>query len=72
MWVECKIFQGFFKNKKEKKNRNRLSFITQFKIESLLLFNGCRKVLGKMPILGFTEKSDFQGGYWKTKTRGVA
>ena len=29
----------------------RLSFITQFKIEFLLLFTGCRKVLGKMPEL---------------------
>ena len=28
----------------------RLSFITQFKIEFLLLFTGCRKVLGKMPV----------------------
>ena len=27
----------------------RLSFIAQFKIEFLLLFTGCRKVLGKMP-----------------------
>ena len=27
----------------------RLSFITQFKIEFLLPFNGCRKVLRKMP-----------------------
>ena len=27
----------------------RLSFITQFKIEILLPFNGCRKVVGKMP-----------------------
>ena len=26
-----------------------MSFITQFKIEFLLPFNGCRKVLGKMP-----------------------
>ena len=26
----------------------RLSFITQFKIEFLLPFTGCRKVLGKM------------------------
>ena len=26
----------------------RLSFITRFKIEFLLLFTGCRKVLGKM------------------------
>ena len=28
----------------------RLSFTVQFKIEFLLLFAGCRKVLGKMPI----------------------
>ena len=27
----------------------RLGFIAQFKIEFLLLFTGCRKVLGKMP-----------------------
>ena len=27
----------------------RLSFITPLKIEFLLLFTGCRKVLGKMP-----------------------
>ena len=27
----------------------RLSFITQFKIEFLLPFTGCRKLLGKMP-----------------------
>ena len=26
-----------------------LSFITQLKIEFLLPFNGCRKVLGKIP-----------------------
>ena len=26
-----------------------LNFITQFKIEFLQLFTGCRKVLGKMP-----------------------
>ena len=28
----------------------RLSFRTQFKIEFLLQFTGCRKVLGKMPV----------------------
>ena len=27
----------------------RLSFITQFKTKFLIPFNGCRKVLGKMP-----------------------
>ena len=27
----------------------KLSSITQFKIEFLLLFTGCRKVLGKVP-----------------------
>ena len=32
--------------KQEKKN---MSFITQFKIEFLLPFTSCRKVLGKMP-----------------------
>ena len=39
------------KNKKEKKNMKRLSFITQFKNEFLLSCTGCRKVLGKMPAL---------------------
>ena len=29
----------------------RLSFITQFKIQFLLLFTSCRKVLGKLPNL---------------------
>ena len=38
-----------FKKKKSKKNMKRLSFITQFKIEFLLPFTDCRKVLGKMP-----------------------
>ena len=28
-----------------------LSFMTQFKIEFLLLFTGCRKVLGKMAVV---------------------
>ena len=37
------------KNKKKKKHMKRLSCITQVKIEFLLLFTGCRKVLGKMP-----------------------
>ena len=31
----------------------RLSFITQFKIEFLLLLTGCRKMLGKMPELTY-------------------
>ena len=49
-WIEWKIFQGSFKNKKEKKKHMKwLNFITQFKIKFLLLFTGCRKVLGKMP-----------------------
>ena len=34
----------------------RLSFISQFKIESLLLFTNCRKVPGKMPGLGVETK----------------
>ena len=38
-----------FQNKTEKKNIKRLSFIrTQFKIEFLLPFTGCRKVLEKV------------------------
>ena len=37
-----------FKNKKKEEHMNRLSFITQFKIEFLLSFTGCRNVLGKM------------------------
>ena len=42
-----------FQNKKEEKNIKRLSFIiTQFKIEFLLPFTGCRKVLEKMPDSG--------------------
>ena len=32
----------------KKKHMKRLSFITQFKIEFLLPFTDCRKVLGKM------------------------
>ena len=43
-----KSFKGILKIKKQK-NMKRLSFITQFKIEFLLPFTGCRKVLGKMP-----------------------
>ena len=40
------------KKKKEKKtNEEILSFITQFKIEFLLPFTCCRKVLGKKPVV---------------------
>ena len=42
--MEWKIIQGFLK-----KSMKRLSFITQFIIEFLLPFIGCRKVIGKMP-----------------------
>ena len=44
-----KSFKGVSKTKKEKKHMKKLSFITQFKIEFLLPFTGCREVLGKMP-----------------------
>ena len=37
-------------NKKKKKRMTRLTFLTQFKIEFLLPFTGCRKVLRKMPV----------------------
>ena len=33
-----------------KENMKRLSFITQFNIELLLPFTGCRKVLRKLPV----------------------
>ena len=36
------------KTKTKHTHIKRLSFITQFKIEFLLPFTGCRKVLGKM------------------------
>ena len=36
---------------KKKTHIKKLSFITQFKIEFLLPFTGCGKVLGKMPAL---------------------
>ena len=49
-------YEGFFKKrkkkekqKKTKQNTKRLSFMTQFKIEILQPFTGCRKVLGKIP-----------------------
>ena len=37
------------KQKRKKKHLKGLSFITQFKIEFLLPFTSCRKVLRKMP-----------------------
>ena len=45
-----KSFKGVSKTKNKKKTHmKRLSFITQFKIEFLLLLTGWRKMLGKMP-----------------------
>ena len=38
-----------FQKQTKKKHMKRLNVITQFKIEFLLLFSSCRKVLGKMP-----------------------
>ena len=43
----------FDKQKRKKKHMKRLSFITQFKIEFLPQFIGCRKVPGKMPERSF-------------------
>ena len=55
-----KSFKGFTKTKKKKKYMKRLSLITQFKIEFLLPFIGCRKVLGKMPeVTCFQKVPDF-------------
>ena len=48
------------KTKKEKKHLERLSFIIQFKIEFLLPFTGCRKVLGKMPDIEMDWKKSEQ------------
>ena len=39
-----------FQKQKRKKNMKRFNFITLFKIEFLLPFTGCKKVLGKMPV----------------------
>ena len=43
------LFKGFSKKEKERK---RLSFINQHKIEFLPGFTGCRKVLEQMPAYG--------------------
>ena len=43
-----------FQKKRRKKHMKGLSFITQFKIEFLLPFTCCRKVLGKMADNGST------------------
>ena len=43
-----KYLRGVSKTKKKKKHMKKLIFITQSKIEFLLPFIGCRKVLGKM------------------------
>ena len=45
-----KSFKGVSKTKK-KKHKKRLSFITQLKIEFLLPITGCRKMLGKIPVI---------------------
>ena len=52
---------GFLKKKKKKKKTHmkRLSFITQFKIELLLPFTSCRKLLGKMPAIRVHKLSRF-------------
>ena len=44
-WIKWKIFQSCFKNKRHMK---RMGFITQLKIEFLLLFASCKKLVGKM------------------------
>ena len=51
-----KFFKGFLKTKKKKKHMNRSSFITLFKIEFLLPFTSCGKVLGKMPGVMFLKR----------------
>ena len=45
-----KCFKGVLKTNKQKKTCTEIvKFITQFKIEFLLPFTGCRRVLGEMP-----------------------
>ena len=41
----------FQKQKLKKRHMKRLSFVTQFKIDFILTFNGCAKVFGKMSVL---------------------
>ena len=41
----------FQKQKTKKTHEERLNFKTQFKIEFLVLFADCRKVLGRMPAI---------------------
>ena len=56
------ISRLFQKQKRKKKHLKKLSFITQFKIEFLLLFTGCRKVLGKMPgVITLKGDAKFKG-----------
>ena len=56
-WVNrMENLSSVLKRKKKKKNMKELSFTTQFKIEFLLLFTSCRKLLEEMPeylIVGF-------------------
>ena len=53
----CKYTLCVFRylNKRVRRISAYSSFITQFKIEFLLLFAGCRKVLGKMPGFYFSR-----------------
>ena len=51
-----RVFQK--QKKRKKKHIKRISFITQFKTEFLILFTGCRKVLGKMPAIQIIKVSD--------------
>ena len=48
-WIEWKIFQKL----KRKNHMKKLSFITQFKIEFLLPFTGCRKCLEKCLLVNY-------------------
>ena len=67
-WIEWKTFQGYLKNKKEKKHMKRLSFITHFKIEFLVPFTSCRKVPGKKPagLFEVTNEQQIFSKYFKS------
>ena len=57
-----KLFQK--QKQTKKKHLKRLSFITQLRIEFLLPFTSCRKVLGKMPEFRFIFESFAQKSIW--------
>ena len=52
-----------------KQKMKKLSFITQFKIEFLLLFIGCRRVLGKVPVVATKYHVQSFVPFWSVFTK---